>query len=250
MAGCIVRRRSLATEVPSLKILVAEDDRTTAEFIRKVLDGEGHSTELVHDGRDALHFCLDNPCDLIVLDRGMPGLDGLSVLKTLRAANKHMPVLFLTALGSVEDRVAGLNAGGDDYLVKPFHQSELVARVSALIRRPAGSAAEERTLRVHDLTLDLYTRQAERAGTGIDLKAKEFVLLEYLMRHAGRVVTKTMLLERVWNFNFDPQTTVVETHMSRLRSKIDKPFAEPLIHTLRHAGYTLRAPDRKALPDG
>ena len=225
-----------------MKILVVEDDRTAAEFIRKTLAVQGHEASVVHDGRDAVRLCLADPFDLVVLDRMMPGLDGIEVLRSLRAGGKRMPVLFLTALGAVEDRVAGLDAGADDYLAKPFHHLELVARVNALARRPR-EVADGRLLEVHDLVLDLYARKVERGGEPLDLKAKEFALLEYLMRNVGRTVTKAMLLEQVWNFSFDPQTTVVETHMSRLRGKVDKPFDHALIHTERHAGYCLRPPD-------
>ena len=224
-----------------MKILVAEDDLKSAEFLRKGLSQEGHSVECVTDGRDALSYCLYNPCDLLVLDRMMPGMDGLTVLKSLRAAGRKMPVIFLTSMGDVDDRVEGLLAGGDDYLVKPFHFSELLARLTVLGRRPQ-VVPQSTKLAVHDLELDLLTRTATRAGSNIELQAKEFALLEILMRNSGRIVTKTMLLEQVWDFNFDPRTTVVETHMSRLRSKIDKPFEVPLIHTTRSAGYSLHAP--------
>ena len=224
-----------------MKILVAEDDLQSSQFIRKGLTQEGHQVECLTDGRDVLAACLYTPFDMLVLDRMMPGMDGLTVLKTLRAADRHLPVLFLTSMGDVDDRVEGLLAGGDDYLVKPFHFSELVARVTSLARRPQQNAAATR-LTVHDLELDLLERTATRAGTSIDLQAKEFALLEILMRNAGRIVTKTMLLERVWDFNFDPKTTVVETHMSRLRAKVDKPFEIPLIHTTRNSGYSMHAP--------
>ncbi len=225
-----------------MKILVAEDDPQSSEFLRKGLTQEGHQVECFADGRDVLAACLYAPYDLLILDRMMPGMDGLTVLKTLRAADRHLPVLFLTAMGDVDDRVDGLLAGGDDYLVKPFHFSELVARVTSLARRPQPNATPQTRLVVHDLELDLLERTASRAGTSIDLQAKEFALLEILMRNAGRIVTKTMLLERVWDFNFDPKTTVVETHMSRLRSKVDKPFEVPLIHTTRNSGYSMHAP--------
>ena len=224
-----------------MKILIAEDDKASADFLKKGLVQEGHSVEWVSDGRDALSFCLYNPCDILILDRMMPGMDGLTVLKSLRAAECRVPVIFLTAMGDVEDRVEGLLAGGDDYLVKPFHFSELLARVTVLARRP--QAAEQVVqLKVHDLELNLLTHSAVRAGMAIDLQAKEFALLEILMRNSGRIVTKTMLLEQVWDFNFDPKTTVVETHMSRLRAKVDKPFDVPLIHTTRNFGYSLHAP--------
>jgi len=224
-----------------MKILIAEDDKTTSDFLRKGLIENGHSVDCVFDGREALTYCMYNQCDLVVLDRMMPGMDGLSVLKALRAAGNPLPVIFLTAMADVDDRVDGLLAGGDDYLVKPFQFSELMARITALARRPQ-SAEQVTRLKVHDLELDLLTRTATRAGIQIDLQAKEFALLEILMRNSGRIVTKTMLLEQVWDFNFDPRSTVVETHVSRLRAKIDKPFGEPLLHTSRNSGYSLRAP--------
>lgn len=224
-----------------MKVVVAEDDRTSSDFIRRGLNQQGHSVELVFDGRDALTFCLYNSCDVLVLDRMMPGMDGLSVAKALRASGRTMPILFLTSMGDVDDRVEGLMAGGDDYLVKPFHFSELMARLTVLARRPQTAEASTR-LSVHDLELDLMAHTATRAGTRIELQAKEFAILALLMRNAGRIVTKTMLLEQVWDFNFDPQTTVVETHMSRLRTKIDKPFEVPLIHTTRNTGYSIHAP--------
>jgi two-component system OmpR family response regulator len=224
-----------------VKVVVAEDDRTSSDFIRKGLAQQGHSVESVFDGRDALTFCLYNNCDVLVLDRMMPGMDGLSVAKALRASGRTMPILFLTSMGDVEDRVEGLMAGGDDYLVKPFHFSELMARLTVLARRPQAAEVSTR-LSVHDLELDLMAHTATRGGTRIELQAKEFAILALLMRNAGRIVTKTMLLEQVWDFNFDPQTTVVETHMSRLRTKVDKPFEVALIHTTRNTGYSIHAP--------
>jgi two-component system OmpR family response regulator len=224
-----------------MKILIAEDDKTTSDFLRKGLIENGHSVDCVFDGREALTYCMYNQCDLVILDRMMPGMDGLSVLKALRAAGNALPVIFLTAMADVDDRVDGLLAGGDDYLVKPFQFSELMARITALARRPQ-SAEKVTRLQVHDLELDLLTRTATRAGKQIDLQAKEFALLEILMRNSGRIVTKTMLLEQVWDFNFDPRSTVVETHVSRLRAKIDKPFDVALLHTSRNSGYSLRAP--------
>lgn len=224
-----------------MKILIAEDDKRSAEFLKKGLTQEGHSVETVSDGRDAMSYCLYYPCDLLILDRMMPGIDGLSVLKSLRAAGRHLPVIFLTAMGDIDDRVEGLLAGGDDYLVKPFHFSELLARITALSRRPQGEAKVTR-LKVHDLELDLMSHVATRAGQKIELQSKEYALLEILMRNAGRIITKTMLIEQVWDYNFDPKTTVVETHMSRLRSKIDKPFDVALIHNTRNSGYAIHAP--------
>ncbi len=224
-----------------MKVVVAEDDRTSSEFIRRGLNQQGHSVESVFDGRDALTFCLYNSCDVLVLDRMMPGMDGLSVAKALRASGRTVPILFLTSMGDVEDRVEGLMAGGDDYLVKPFHFSELLARITVLARRPQTAEITTR-LSLCDLELDLMDHTATRAGIRIELQAKEFAILALLMRNAGRIVTKTMLLEQVWDFNFAPQTTVVETHMSRLRAKIDKPFEVPLIHTTRNTGYSIHAP--------
>lgn len=224
-----------------MKVLVADDDLTTAEFVRKGLVEAGYTVDVVHDGRDALSHCLYVKYDLIVLDRMMPHQDGLSVLKALRAAKVMTPTLFLTSLVGIEERVEGLMAGADDYLVKPFHFSELLARLVVLGRRTQG---EEKSsmLKVHDLELDLLSRVATRAGKRIELLAKEFALLEVLMRNAGHVVTKTMLLEQVWNLSFDPQTSVIETHISRLRSKIDRPFDVALLHTMRNSGYSLQAP--------
>jgi two-component system OmpR family response regulator len=224
-----------------MKILLAEDDPKMAEYLTAGLVESGHSVDHVADGREALTYCLFNDCDLAILDRMMPGMDGLSVVKSLRAAGKSLPVLFLTSMGQVDDRVEGLSAGGDDYLVKPFHFSELLARIASITRRKHGTV-EANVLKVEDLQLDLLSRVATRQGTAIDLQAKEFAMLEVLMRNAGRVVTRTMLLERVWNFNFEPNTTVVETHMSRLRAKIDKPFAVQLIHTIRNTGYSMHGP--------
>lgn len=224
-----------------MKILLAEDDLKMAEYLTAGLAEHGHSVDHVTDGRDALSYCLYNDCDMAILDRMMPGMDGLSVLKALRAAKKDLPVLFLTAMGQLDDRVEGLSAGGDDYLVKPFHFSELLARITSVTRRKQ-DRTEISTLKVHDLDLDLLARTAHRQGKLIELHAKEFALLEILMRNAGRVVTRTMLLERVWNFNFEPNTTVVETHMSRLRGKVDRPFDVPLIHTIRNTGYSMHGP--------
>ncbi len=205
-----------------MKILVAEDDAKMAEYVSKGLVAEGHTVDCVADGREALSYCLYSACDLVILDRMLPGMDGMAVLKALRASGSGIPVIFLTALGDVEDRVEELNAGGDDYLTKPFHFSELMARSGAISRRP--SEGEEVTLlRVHDLELDLLSRTARRGGTGIELQAKEFGVLEVLMRNAGRIVTRSMLLEQVWDFSFDPGTTVVETHISRLRVEVRFP---------------------------
>ena len=221
--------------------MVAEDDSEVADYLRSGLEEEGHSVEHFSDGRDALTYCLYNPCDVAILDRMMPGMDGVSVVKALRAAGSEIPVIFLTGLAEVDARVEGLAAGGDDYLAKPFHFSELSARIAALTRRRTGHG-EVTSLKVHDLELDLLGRVARRQGQVIDLQNKEFLLLEVLMRNAGRILTRTMLLERIWNFSFEPNTTVLETHMSRLRAKVDKPFDVPLIRTIRNSGYTIHGP--------
>lgn len=224
-----------------MKILLAEDDVTSAEYVQRGLEEQGHVVDWVTDGREALSHCLYSDVDLVIADRMMPGMDGLSLVKALRAANRDVAVIFLTALADVDDRVDGLMAGGDDYMVKPFHFSELLARITALSRRPQATDHTTR-LSVHDLSLDLLKRTAERQGETIELLNKEFALLRLLMENAGRVISRTLILERVWDFNFDPGTTVVETHISKLRQKIDKPFDTALLHTMRGMGYTLRAP--------
>ena len=225
-----------------MKILLAEDDPTLAEYIRDGLTEQGFVVDWVSDGREALTHCLYNEFDLVVMDRMMPGMDGLSVVKALRAANSTLPVIFLTAVSDVDDRVEGLLAGGDDYMVKPFQFSELLARITALSRRPQQTREEKTELQVHDLYLDLMSRMASRQDQLIELHNKEFSLLKLLMESPGRIISRTLILERVWDFNFDPGTTVVETHISNLRHKVDKPFDEPLIHTVRNMGYTIRAP--------
>jgi len=224
-----------------LKILLIEDDGENADYVATGLREEGHLVAQAASGAEGLICAMGNGFDLLIVDRMIPGLDGLTLVKSLRTAGRHTPVLFLTALGGVEDRVSGLNAGGDDYLVKPFAFSELVARVAALGRRPRTTAAETR-LHVLDLELDLLSRTVRRRGELIELQPREFRLLEYLMRHAGQVVTRTMLLEHVWDIHFDPRTNVVETHISRLRTKVDKGFEAELIHTVRGAGYCVRGP--------
>jgi two-component system OmpR family response regulator len=224
-----------------MKILVIEDDLETADYVVNGLAEEGYLTVRAASGDEGLFRAAAEHFDLLIVDRMLPGLDGLAVVKTLRAAGNRTPVLFLTALGGIDDRVTGLNSGGDDYLVKPFAFAELVARVGALLRRPPAHPVATR-LQVADLELDLLSRTVRRAGHVIDLQPREFRLLEYLMRHAGQVVTRTMLLENVWDFHFDPRTNVVETHISRLRSKIDKGFEPELIQTVRGAGYRVRHP--------
>ncbi len=226
-----------------MRLLVIEDDPETREFIVQGLNESGHTTDETGDGREGLLLALEKDYDAIVLDRMLPGLDGLSIVRTLRAEGKRTPILILSALGEVDDRVEGLTRGGDDYLVKPFAFSELLARLEALTRRRDGESPETR-LRVADLEMDLLSRRVKRAGKTIDLQPREFRLLEHLMRHSGQVVTRTMLLEKVWDYHFDPQTNVIDVHVSRLRSKIDKGFDPPLLHTVRGAGYVLRVPER------
>lgn len=224
-----------------MRILLIEDDRRTADYITRGFAESGHRCDVLADGQDGLYQATHETYDVLVVDRMLPGLDGLSLVRALRAAKVMTPILFLTSISGVDDRVEGLESGGDDYLVKPFAFSELLARVNALGRRPAVQPEVTR-IRVHDLEIDLLRRRVSRDDQPIELQTKEFELLEYLMRNEGRVVTRTMLLERVWGFNFDPKTSVVETHISRLRAKIDKPFDAPLIHTVRNTGYTLHAP--------
>lgn len=223
-----------------MRILLIEDDAETAAYVQAGLREAGHDVAVSGDGRDGLFRASGHEWDLLLVDRMLPGIDGLALVRALRAGGVETPVLFLTTLGGIDDRVGGLNAGGDDYLVKPFAFSELAARVAALGRRPRRTAAGT-VLRVADLEVDLLARTVRRAGRGIDLQPREFRLLEFLMRHAGQVVTRTMLLERVWGLHFDPRTNVVESHVSRLRAKVDKGnHAVALIHTLRGAGYCLR----------
>jgi two-component system OmpR family response regulator len=226
------------TETLAVHVLVVEDDRDTREFIRNGLAQAGHSVDVAGDGREGLLLASTAEFDAIVLDRMLPHVDGLTVLRTLRASGNRVPVLLLSALGEVDQRVAGLRAGADDYLVKPFAFSELEARIEVLLRRvtPDGPVT---MFRVADLEMDLMTRTVKRGATIIDLQPREFRLLEYLMRHAGQVVTRTMLLEHVWDYHFDPQTNVIDVHISRLRAKIDRDFAAPLLHTVRGAGYRL-----------
>ncbi len=225
-----------------MQILVIEDDANTARYLQKGLTESGHSIDHAPDGKDGLFMAMQGRYDVLIVDRMLPGLDGLAIIQTLRAASDQTPVLILSALGEVDDRVKGLKAGGDDYLVKPFAFSELLARLEALARRKDIAQAET-VLQVGDLTMDLLSRTVKRAGRHIDLQPREFRLLEFLLRHAGQVVTRTMLLEGVWDYHFDPQTNVIDVHISRLRSKIDKGFSHALLHTVRGAGYCLRAPE-------
>jgi two-component system, OmpR family, response regulator len=224
-----------------LKILLIEDDQETADYLMQGLGEAGHNVVAASNGRDGLFQAAGESWDLLIVDRMLPGMDGLAVVKTLRGSGFETPVLFLTTLGGIDDRVNGLNAGGDDYLVKPFAYAELVARVAALGRRPPVQSNSTH-LQVADLEIDLLSRSVRRNGQELLIQPREFRLLEYLMRHAGQVVTRTMLLENVWDFHFDPRTNIVETHISRLRSKVDKGYRDELIHTVRGAGYCLRAP--------
>ena len=224
-----------------MKLLLVEDDREAAGYLKRALAEAGHTVDHAASGRDGLLLAAGEPYDVMVLDRMLPGLDGLSLLRTIRAAGVTTPVLLLTALGGIDDRVEGLEAGGDDYLVKPFAFAELLARVNALARRPPPREVETR-LRVADLEMDLLKRTVSRRGERIELQPREFQLLEYMMRHADRVVTRTMLLESVWEFHFDPRTNIVESHISRLRGKVDRGRGPELIHTVRGAGYCIREP--------
>jgi two-component system OmpR family response regulator len=223
-----------------LKILVLEDESETADYLRRGLSEAGHVVDLCGDGRDAFYQACDGGYDVMVVDRMVPGMDGLTTVKTLRAAGVRTPVLFLTAIGGVGDRVEGLEAGGDDYLVKPFAFTELIARLNALARRPPMTEVVTQ-LRADDLELDMIKRTVTRAGRRIDLKPQEFKLLAYLLQHTGQVVTRTMLLENVWSFHFDPKTNIIESHMSRIRAKVDRGFRRELIQTVRGAGYRIDA---------
>jgi two-component system OmpR family response regulator len=224
-----------------MRILVVEDDKDVAGFVVRGLKEAGFVVDHADNGRDGLFLAASETYDAIILDRMLPGgIDGLRVLETVRGQKNSVPVLILSALGEVDDRVKGLKAGGDDYLTKPFAFAELLARVEALARRGKGESPVTKLV-VDDLELDLLSRQVKRAGQKIDLQPREFRLLEFLMRHDGQVVTRTMLLEGVWDYHFDPQTNVIDVHVSRLRQKVDKPFPTPLIHTVRNAGYMLRA---------
>jgi two-component system OmpR family response regulator len=225
-----------------MRILVIEDDVETAGYLRKGLNESGHVVDHAATGPDGLAMALADSYDALIVDRMLPGLDGLTLIKSLREQEVATPVLILSALGQVNDRVRGLKAGGDDYLIKPFAFSELLARLEALARRGGADDRVATKLKVADLEMDLLARIVRRGGRQIDLQPREFRLLEYLMRHAGHVVTRTMLLEGVWDYHFDPQTNVIDVHISRLRGKIDKGFSAPLLHTVRGAGYSLRAP--------
>lgn len=223
-----------------MKILIIEDDNEAAQYLRKALEESGHSTQIAGDGELGLEMALNGSFDGLIVDRMLPKMDGLSVIYELREKEIQTPVIILSALGEVDDRVLGLRAGGDDYLTKPYAFSELLARVEGLMRR-GGNGESQTSYEVGDLKLDRLTRHVERAGQSIILQPREFRLLEYLMRNEGQVVTRTMLLEHVWDYHFDPQTNVIDVHISRLRSKIEKDFDTPLLHTIRGAGYVMRA---------
>jgi two-component system OmpR family response regulator len=222
-----------------MRILVIEDDPTVADYVVSGLEESGHTVDHAADGKDGLMMATTEDYDAIIADRMLPGVDGLTIVRTLRASEISTPILILSALGEVDERVKGLKAGADDYLAKPFAFSELLARLDALRRRGQHESAPVTSLQVMDLEVNLLSRTVTRAGKDIDLQPREFRLLEYLMRHAGQVVTRTMLLEAVWDYHFDPQTNVIDVHISRLRAKIDKGFEQPLLHTVRGAGYRL-----------
>jgi two-component system, OmpR family, response regulator len=226
-------------QIISMRVLVIEDDKDAATWLLKGLKESGHLADHAVDGELGLALAREGLHDVLIVDRMLPKLDGLSVIRSLRADGHSTPVLILSALSDVDERVKGLRAGGDDYLAKPYSFSELLARVEGLSRRNAGAALETR-LKACDLELDLLSREVTRAGKDIPLQPREFKLLEYLMRHAGHIVTRTMLLENVWDYHFDPQTNVIDVHVSRLRAKIDKGFDEPILQTVRGAGYMIR----------
>jgi len=223
----------------TMRLLVVEDDRDAADYLVKAFREVGHVADAAIDGEEGFGMALDGQYDVLIVDRMLPKLDGLTVIGNLRDKGVETPVLILSALGQVDDRVKGLRAGGDDYLPKPYSFSELLARVEVLSRR-RGGRGEETVLRVGDLSLDRMSREVRRGDEEVSLQPREFRLLEYLMKHAGQVVTRTMLLENVWDYHFDPQTNVIDVHISRLRSKIDKGFSQPLLHTIRGAGYMIR----------
>ena len=233
----------------TMRVLVIEDDAEVARYLVKGLKESGYVVDHAPTGTDGLVMAMGETYDVLVVDRMLPGVDGLVLIETLRKSGNHTPVMILSALGDVDQRVRGLRAGGDDYLTKPFSFTELLARVEALLRRGTGGGRET-VLRVGDLEMDLLAHTVRRGGRPIDLQPREFRLLEFMMRHAGHVVTRTMLLEGVWDYHFDPQTNVIDVHISRLRQKIDKGFDKPLIHTIRGAGYSLRVTDPDCSPTG
>jgi two-component system OmpR family response regulator len=226
-----------------MKVLLVEDNERVAKFVKKGLVEAGHTVDHADNGRDGMFLAASEPCDVIIMDRMLPGsVDGLGIVAALRKSGSKVPILILSALSDVDERIRGLQSGGDDYLVKPFAFGELLARLDALVRR-AQDASAETTLALDDLSVDLLSRKVTRAGKPVSLQPREFKLLEYLMRHANQVVTRTMLLENVWDYRFDPQTNVVDVHVSKLRQKIDAGFARQLLRTIRNAGYMLTADD-------
>lgn len=222
-----------------MRVLLVEDDARVSDFISKGLKERGCAVDMATTGRDGLFLATTENYDVMIIDRMVPEPDGLTIIRTLRASNNQTPALILSALASVDDRVAGLRSGGDDYLVKPFAFAELLARIEILSRRKIQATAESTKLTAGDLELNLLSRKVTRGGQSMELQAREFALLEFLLRHKKQVVTRTMLLENVWDYNFDPQTNVIDVHISRLRSKIDKGFPTPLLKTVRGAGYII-----------
>ena len=226
-----------------MKILLVEDNERVASFVKKGMVESGHTIDHADNGRDGMFLAVSEPYDAIIMDRMLPGgIDGLGIITGLRSTGNKVPVLILSAMGEVDERIRGLNSGGDDYLVKPFAFGELLARLDALVRRAQHSETGT-TLVMDDLSMDLLARKVTRAGKAVVLQAREFRLLEYLMRHPNQVVTRTMLLENVWDYHFDPQTNVIDVHVSKLRQKIDTGFSRPLLRTVRNAGYMLTAND-------
>ena len=224
-----------------MRILIVEDDTTVASFLTRRLGDDGHEVDHAADGREGLRLASANNYEVMIVDRMLPELDGLKVVQSIRENGNKTPILILSALGEIDDKVYGLKIGGDDYLVKPFAYSELMARIESLVRR-FSSQDEPTSFKIADLKMDLLSREVSRGGQKINLKPREFLLLEYLARHAGQTLTRTMLLEAVWDYHFDPQTNVIDVHISRLRQKVDRGFSQPLIHTIRGKGYVFRAP--------
>ena len=222
-----------------MRALIIEDESRVANYLAKGLKEVGHTVDVANNGKDGLHLATTETYDAMIIDRMLPDIEGLTIIHTLRSTDNVTPVLILSALGEIDDRVKGLQFGGDDYLVKPFSFSELVARLDALTRRTRGKSCVETKITVSDLVLNIMSREAYRAGHKIDLQPREFELIKYLMEHTNQVVTRMMLLENVWEYNFDPQTNVIDVHISRLRKKIDQKQDKPLIHTIRGAGYRL-----------
>jgi two-component system OmpR family response regulator len=233
-------KRTKSEPGTSMRILIVEDDKDAAQWLANGLRESGHVVDTSHDGEHGLGLALANPHDILIVDRMLPKLDGLALVRKVRDEGNNTPVLILSALGDVDERVRGLRAGGDDYLAKPYAFAELLARVEGLARRSTAEISETK-LRAGDLEIDLLTRAVSRSGKPITIQPREFKLLEYLVRNAGHIVTRTMLLENVWDYHFDPQTNVIDVHVSRLRSKIDKGFDQPLLQTVRGAGYMIRA---------